>query len=560
MIRRRIGITVVLGMMGLAAGILVGGRKASAATIEDLKNKFPNGAYWNHVVQSGHGYSNYQDYGSCNNPDGYTWSPCDTHNGNVGVGGHDCNSFQNAMQCCGFAKKLAYDLYGSTHTSWGTTTLANAKIGDVVHYKGAGADATFGHWVMIIGKNGNTLTFGECNVGSNCKIIWGRSLDMSRASSYTIYSAPWEATLSSIPSASVSYSNIAVEFADNWNAGLYGRIENPNRSVISGVGVHVWDSEGKLVVDHTESCGLSTSYVEQRFNIVAEALPGGLRSGETYTFEMFAGVNGTNVISPKGSFTCTDAEKPVITDIKVEDVGPDGYTVSCKATDNFKIDRVQFPTWTLGGEQEQDDLPGDWGTNPLCSGMKDGNTYTFRVKRSEHNNEFGTYRTHIYAWDKAGNYTAVAIDDVTVKKAEESKPMQKPQETDGASATSGTEGTSGLKETSGISETQVASGIGTPSVIVPAVRGLSVKNKKERKIKCTWKKIKGAFYYTVEMASNRSFTKGRKRVRVYGTKYTRYSMKKKKTYYVRVCVWKYVPERGYVAGKWSAVKKVKIKK
>ena len=78
---------------------------ANATSIVDPQNKFPNGAYWNHVVRSGHRYSGYNDVGGCNNPDGYTWTPCNTHNGNVGVGGYDCNSFSGGMQCNGFAKK-----------------------------------------------------------------------------------------------------------------------------------------------------------------------------------------------------------------------------------------------------------------------------------------------------------------------------------------------------------------------------------------------------------------------------------------------------------------------
>ena len=74
---------------------------SKAATIMDMQKKFPNGAYWNHVVQSGHGYSGYYYHvGPCNNPNGYTWSPCDTHTANAGIGGHDCNEFGGAIQCC----------------------------------------------------------------------------------------------------------------------------------------------------------------------------------------------------------------------------------------------------------------------------------------------------------------------------------------------------------------------------------------------------------------------------------------------------------------------------
>lgn len=363
---------------------------------------------------------------------------------------------------------------------------------------------------------------------------------------------------------SVYYSNISVEFVDNWNAGLYGRIENPNRRTISGVGVHVWDSAGNLVVDHTEGCGLNTSYVEQRLNIVAEALPGGLRCGETYTFEMFAGVDGTNVLSSVGSFTCVDSEKPVITDVKVYNVGQDGYMVSCRATDNFKVDRVQFPTWTL--ENDQDDLADDWQTNPSYTGTQNGDTYTFYVKRSDHNNEIGVYRTHIYAWDKAGNVASIAADDV-VLEAEDEKPIsgtteggntsEQPSET--ATPASPLPSSSQSPKTTA-SRTNINSDSVPLSVIVPKVQGVSVKNQKGRKIKCSWKKVNGAGYYSVQVALNRKFTKGNKGIKVYDTKYTKYSLKKKKTYYVRVRAWKYVAGRGYVAGEWSGIKKIKIKK
>lgn len=147
--------------------------KADAATIMDLERKFPNGAYWNHVVQSGHRYSNYNDVGSCNNPDGYTWTPCNTHKGSVGVGGYDCNSFGGGMQCNGFARKLAYDLYGSMHSSWGRGNINTLKRGDVIHYKAADTDPSYGHWVMVIGRSGTTVTLGRSKPGGRCKISWG---------------------------------------------------------------------------------------------------------------------------------------------------------------------------------------------------------------------------------------------------------------------------------------------------------------------------------------------------------------------------------------------------
>lgn len=75
-------------------------------SLNGLKAKFPNGAYWNHIANNSHRYdSSLNDVGSCNNPDGYTWSPCYSHSANAPAGQYDCNSFRSAQQCCGFAKK-----------------------------------------------------------------------------------------------------------------------------------------------------------------------------------------------------------------------------------------------------------------------------------------------------------------------------------------------------------------------------------------------------------------------------------------------------------------------
>lgn len=81
-----------------------------------------------------------------------------------------------------------------------------------------------------------------------------------------------------------------------------------------------------------------------------------------------------------------------------------GYTVECKASDASGVDRVQFPTWTA--KNDQDDIAKDWWTNQAVRGTRvSGDTYRFRVNISEHNNEVGSYVTHIYVYDKYGNYS-----------------------------------------------------------------------------------------------------------------------------------------------------------
>ena len=103
-----------------------------------------------------------------------------------------------------------------------------------------------------------------------------------------------------------------------------------------------------------------------------------------------------------------DSTPPVISDITVTNINSTGYTVTCKVTDDVKVDRVQFPTWTiLNG---QDDLCGGWDKNEKVSGKIEGNTVTFRVNVSEHNGEKGRYATHIYAYDSSGNMSGSMIE------------------------------------------------------------------------------------------------------------------------------------------------------
>ncbi|MBR4513789.1 MAG: GBS Bsp-like repeat-containing protein [Lachnospiraceae bacterium] len=104
-----------------------------------------------------------------------------------------------------------------------------------------------------------------------------------------------------------------------------------------------------------------------------------------------------------------DRTTPVITDAKVISVDSTGYTVQCKATDNNGIARVQCPTWTV--KNDQDDIDKDWGNSTAVRATDKGNgIYQFVVKISDHNNEYGAYKTHIYAYDTFGNYTNAKID------------------------------------------------------------------------------------------------------------------------------------------------------
>ena len=99
------------------------------------------------------------------------------------------------------------------------------------------------------------------------------------------------------------------------------------------------------------------------------------------------------------------------------------------------------------------------------------------------------------------------------------------------------------------------------SVTAPAkVVIKKVTNLKRRKLKIKWKKINGVKGYQVQYALNKKFTKGRKTKLQKKTTFTAKKLKMKRTYYVRVRAYKLNSKGDKVFGKWSKVKKIKIKK
>lgn len=86
----------------------------------------------------------------------------------------------------------------------------------------------------------------------------------------------------------------------------------------------------------------------------------------------------------------------------------------------------------------------------------------------------------------------------------------------------------------------------------------SVKNIKSGKVVASWKKVVEADGYQIQYATNKKFKKAKSKT-VKSTSVTLKKLKKKKTYFVRVRAYK-VADGKKAYGKWSASKKVKIKK
>ena len=184
------------------------------------------------------------------------------------------------------------------------------------------------------------------------------------------------------------------------------------------VTIHVYiDGEGHEITANTPRPDVLTQYPDVGPNHGFDATF--IASAGTHTVAVYAIDNeNPSLHTVLGQETVTvsagDTTGPTISDAKVTNVDSTGYTVTCTVTDASGVNRVQFPTWTT--KNDQDDLLSDWEVNPKASGTRNGNTFTFRVKTSDHNNESGEYHTDIYAYDNSyfGNRSGPTKLTVTV--------------------------------------------------------------------------------------------------------------------------------------------------
>ncbi len=102
-----------------------------------------------------------------------------------------------------------------------------------------------------------------------------------------------------------------------------------------------------------------------------------------------------------------DKTAPTISNVTVSNVSENGYTVTCKVTDDWEISKVAFPFWKAS--EEKTELTESFIDNYI--GSKDGDTYSFTVEVSTPD----SYVTHIYATDKGGNTSIYEIDAVNVQ-------------------------------------------------------------------------------------------------------------------------------------------------
>jgi hypothetical protein len=146
------------------------GANDTMSILVSLVNRFPQGKYWNHVDKS-------------NAPDSVTSTPCTGHsNCSWLVNGCDCNSFDNAIQCMGYAHKISYEITGimprNNYIKHTTLKASELRVGDIIRYRWNG------HSICVTGVSGNKISFTDCNYVGRCQIRWG-IMDLSEIEGFS---------------------------------------------------------------------------------------------------------------------------------------------------------------------------------------------------------------------------------------------------------------------------------------------------------------------------------------------------------------------------------------
>ena len=140
---------------------------AATHTMDELRQMFPAGKYWNHAGMSG------------NNAEGWTNTPCN-HNVTTSTCNHYVrpNGQSWSSQCMGYAQELAYLYYGSDPINRPLRTDKDVvdilMPGDVVRY------LNNRHSIFITAVNGEDITFSDCNYGNKCIIRWDVHITKSK--------------------------------------------------------------------------------------------------------------------------------------------------------------------------------------------------------------------------------------------------------------------------------------------------------------------------------------------------------------------------------------------
>ena len=148
----------------------------AAATLESLRDTFPEGAYWNHV-----GVEDWDEFTVTDSPcqhDLYWDAYCNTYTGGIQ---ELFLQFEPMEQCLGFAALLSDLVFGEDAPVSTFTDYTQLRVGDNIRLE------LTEHSMVVLTVDGEGITVVECNSDyEHCRISWDRFLswDDLAATSY----------------------------------------------------------------------------------------------------------------------------------------------------------------------------------------------------------------------------------------------------------------------------------------------------------------------------------------------------------------------------------------
>lgn len=340
----------------------------------------------------------------------YVYEGCKNVNG---ISGTKCINKSVCSPNAGINTNTNNQSYGFCNYGYGNGVVINHGDGTFSMYAHMASVSVTKGQVVSQGQQIGTMGSSGMSSGTHCHFELCRNATMSGKyvkpgtsinNSPSVISYIYNITPTPTDTTPPVISNVKVERASEGyyikcdvsdNVGV-AKVEFPTWTIYNGqddLKWHMgnpWSENANGTITYTTKINASDHNNEQ-----------GYYTTHIYAYDT-AGNQSFAAVSPD---TCVDWTNPTISDIKITNQTNTGYTVQCRATDNVGVSRVRFPVWT--DKNGQDDIW--WG-----EGTKSGDIYSFRVNISDHNNEYGVYHNHIYAYDVAGNQRSVAAADCTI--------------------------------------------------------------------------------------------------------------------------------------------------
>lgn len=221
------------------------------------------------------------------------------------------NQYGTSPWCCNFVSWCAREagitadvmtstatvqtMYDTLINNCGASVVSCPQRGDLVFYKYTDYDSERYHHIGIMTGQNET-------VQGNVNNTWwkGTPAALNNIKQITYVRPAYNGVY--VPTGTAYFSSFNVNKVEETNAEMYIKVENPNRESVTAVGCAIYDENGNLLKEYSESCSFTTSYVNYTCNFNSD-MGYRLSPGTTYQFMLYAVVGGKKLTDSMRSFT-----------------------------------------------------------------------------------------------------------------------------------------------------------------------------------------------------------------------------------------------------------------